>query len=990
MIVNKILSTTLFITMLVGSVFSQEAISSKDEKKMLEKAEFYYEDEESKNIPKALSIFEKLSANKPNDPYYKLMKGICFTYFKNKRDDALKTLLEIKEQNLEFNEVNFYLGKAYAVNKRFDEAIESYQTYLGFEDVPEEQKALARQNIIYCQNAKEYVKDSVAVEIVSIGYPINTEFSEYVPVITPDETMMIYTYSGDRSKGGLLDPSGKPDADGSYYEDIMVSYKLRDDWLEPESIGENINTNGHDASIALSVDGQTLFIYKQDKKDHGDIYVSTLNADVWGKPEKLKGEVNTDDYWEGSATLTANGKTLYFASDREGGFGGRDLYSATMQPNGSWGEIMNLGSTINTRFDDDAPFIHPDGKTMYFSSKGHNSMGGYDIFYTYLANEGWDAPENVGYPVNSIDDDRFYVLSADAKTGYYSTSGRSENGMHDIYSVAPGHFGKRPILALVVGVTKADGEPVDADITVSNDKTGEIEGKYKSNSASGKYMLALTPGNKYKIAIEVEGYETKIDYIDIESLATYVQVEHDFNVYSKDNVEGVSVSDDLDPLQGKIDTQIEKYKKESTKEGYEAMIFEKILNERGEEKVGGVEYFVGADCVDSSKVDEELLSKINMVKYPDGSSKSILGPYSTLLASEVAKEKLKSQSEECENVEVSVNDNGVEKTFKQYYASEYTKTEFVESTIHDKLTGNDTIVDHDPNDENNAVDLIENSEVDLTSDGLDNASDKTITGLNFKVEIAAVNDTNDFNLQYLEKYGKITAKTYPDGMTRYTFGPFKTLDDAEAFREKLVEQENKHEDSFVTVFVFGQRKVFNDLPDKQKEDLIKTTQEVKDTVEVVQGVKDTVEVVQEVKDTVEITPNPTVTKGPCETKMKDFSWFVGKDLNDKSVYDKLIAMGGGSCSEGLEFKVQIAAYRFPKNYKWNHLKQYGEPLVLDYPDGITRFTQGTFVTMKEAEVLRQKIIKSGQKDAWITPFYNGKRMLLEELIAVNFYGKSVN
>lgn len=951
----------LLITMSFGTVFSQEALSSKEEKQMLEKAEFYYEDEESKNIPKALSLFEKLSANKPNDPYYKLMKGICYTHFKNKKELALSTLIEVKNQNTTFNEVNFYLGRAYAVNNRFDEAIESYQAYLAVEDIPEDQKALARQNIIYCQNAKEYVKDSVAVEIVSIGSPINTAFSEYVPVITPDESMMIYTYSGERSKGGLLDPSGKPDADGVYYEDIMVSYKMRGDWLEPESIGENINTNGHDASIALSVDGQSLFIYKQTKKDHGDIYVSKLIAEEWTKPEKLKGEVNSDESWEGSATLTANGQTLYFSSDREGGFGGRDLYSATLQPDGSWGEIQNLGSTINTRYDDDAPFIHPDGKTMYYSSKGHNSMGGYDIFYTYLADEGWDSPENVGYPVNTIDDDRFYVLSADAKTGYYSTAGRSDNGMHDIYTVAPGHFGKRPILALVVGVTKADGEPVEADITVSNDKTGEIEAKYKSNSASGKYMLALTPGNKYKIAIEVEGYETKIDYIDIESLATYVQVEHDFNVYSKENVEGVAVADELDPLQGKIDKQIEKYKVESTKEGYEAMVYERILNEKGEEKIAGVGYFVDADCIDSSSVDADLLAKINMVKYPDGSEKKIVGPFETLLASEVAKENMKKQNESCNDVEVMVNDNGVEKTFKQYYASEYTKTDFDEPTVHDKLTGNDTIVDTETNDKDNAVDLEGNTDVDLTDEGLTDAVDKTITGLKFKVEIAAVTDTNNFNLQHLEKYGKITAKTYPDGITRYTFGPFATLQEAEKFRENLVEQEKEHEDSFVTVFVFGQRKVFDDLPDKQKQDLAGTT-----------------------------TEDNVVENQPCQTEVKDFAWFVGKDLNDKTVYNKLIELGGNSCAEGLEFKVQIAAYRFPKNYKWNHLKQYGEPLVLDYPDGITRFTQGIFVTMKEAEELRQKIIKSGQKDAWITPFYNGKRMLLEELIAVNFYGKSVN
>ena len=130
--------------------------------------------------------------------------------------------------------------------------------------------------------------------------------------------------------------------------------------------------------------------------------------------------------------------------------------------------------------------------------------------------------------------------------------------------------------------------------------------------------------------------------------------------------------------------------------------------------------------------------------------------------------------------------------------------------------------------------------------------------------------------------------------------------------------------------------------------------------------------------------------GPCESEVKDFAWFIGKDLNDKAVYAKLISLGGNSCAEGLEFKVQIGAYRFPKNYKWKHLKQYGEPLVLDYPDGITRFTQGSYNTLATAEELRQKIIKSGQKDAWITPFYNGKRILLEDLFKVNFYGKSIN
>ena len=944
MVIKRYTTTLLLIILFVRPAFSQDKLSGKEEKQMLEKAEFYYDDEDGKNIPKALGLFEKLLASKPTDPYYKLMVGICYSYFKDKKEEALKTLLDVKSNNPEFNEVNFYLGRAYAVNNRFDEAIETYQAYIAAEDVSDDQKALARQNIIYCENAKIFLKDSVSVEIKNIGSPINTEFSEYVPVITPDESMLIYTYRGNRSKGGLLSPTGKPDPDGQYYEDIMVSYKLGDNWLEPEGIGDNINTIGHDASIAISVDGQTLFIYKQNKKDHGDIYMSKLQGEDWSKPERLKGEVNTEA-WEGSATLTSDGKTLYFASDREGGFGGRDLYSATLQPDGSWGEIKNLGPVINTRFDDDAPFIHPDRKTMYFSSKGHNSMGGYDIFYTYLSDEGWDEPENVGYPVNTIDDDRYYVLSADAKTGYYSTAGRSENGTHDIYTVSPGHFGKRPILALIVGVTQADGKPVEADITVSNEKTGEVETKIKSNSTTGKYMLALTPGNKYKIAIEVEGYQTKIDYIDIESLETYVEVEHDFNVYSKDNVEGIAVSDELDPLQGKIDKQINKYRQERTPEGFEKMIHTKIINERGEEKMAGVQYFLDAECVDTTNLSEGVQAKINTISYPDGTTKKIIGPFETLLESEVMKENLVSKDSACSDLEVKVDDNGVEKTFKQFYMKDYVAAGYKpDVNIHDQLTGVDTVPVIDTSNTETAIDLEKVKGVDLTQNNLHDAASKTITGLTFKVEIGAVKDTNDFKLQYLEKYGKITAKTYPDGITRYTFGPFNTLVEAENFRLMLEEKEKSEKDAFVTVFVFGQRK---------------TMEEYK--------------------------------KGPCENnQFIDFSWFVGKDLNDKTVYDKLIATGGNSCASGLEFRVQIAAYRHPENYKWDHLKQYGKPVVLDYPDGITRFTQGSYNTLSEAEVLRQKIIKSGQTDAWITPFYNGKRMLLEELIAVNFYGKSVN
>ncbi|MCO6500147.1 MAG: PD40 domain-containing protein [Vicingus serpentipes] len=933
MVLFRYFSTFVLTIFFTGFVFSQEKLSAKDEKQMLEKAEFYYEDESSRNILKALKLFEKLSENNPDDPYYKLMIGICDTYFQNKKNEAINKLLDVKESNPDFNEVNFYLGRAYAVNHQFDEGIEYYQEYLSEEGLTDEQKSITRQNIIYCQNAKQYIKDSLAVNIRNIGTPINTEYSEYVPVITPDESMLIYTYRGKRSKGGLLDAAGKPDSDGHYYEDIMISYKLGDDWLEPESIDDNINTVGHDASIALSVDGQQLFIYKQDKKNNGDIYISNLNGENWTKPEPLQGGVNTEA-WEGSASLSSNGETLYFASDRAGGFGGRDLYSAILQPDNSWGDIKNLGPTINTKFDDDAPFIHPDRKTMYFSSKGHNSMGGYDIFYTYLSDEGWDEPKNIGYPINTIDDDRYYVLSADAKTGYYSSAGRSEKGTHDIYMVGPGHFGKRPVLALVIGVVKADDKPLDADITVTNNETGEVEGKFKSNSTSGKYMLALTPGNKYKIAIEVEGYQTRIDYLDVESLESYVQVEHDFNLHSKENIVGEEPLGEIDPLQGKIDKQIEQYRYENTKKGYEEKVYNEILKEEGGKEEEAIGYFVELNTENVKEID--ITDQPHQTRtYPDGTKKEVLGPFKTLLAAEVARQQIIKKDPALAASEVKVDNKGKEETIKEYYAERYTKKDFDGDTdIHEHLTKDKS------KEESLKTKLIDES----GDDALTDAKDKLITGLKFKVEIGAVEEGEEFKLGYLEKYGKITAKTYPDGKTRYTFGPFETLVEAENFRKNLLEKEKASEDAFVTVFVFGQRKTITEYE-----------------------------------------------KGPCENDgFVDFSWFIGKDLNDKKVYNQLIKIGGNSCAEGLEFKVQIAAYRHPENYVWNHLKEYGEPLVLNYPDEITRFTQGSYHTLAEAEVLRQKIIKSGQKDAWITPFYKGKRMLLEDLFKVNFYGKSIN
>ena len=505
-----------------------ETLSKKEAKQLLEIAE--QEFEENKFLD-ALDKFTQLYNYKPSDVYYKLMMGICLTYDPNQKDRAIEIIEQVKITNPEYNLVNFYLGKAYAVNYEFDKAIDFFNMYINAAQSDEAvQVRLANQMMVNARNAKEILADTIKSNIVeNIKYPINSQYSEYVPVISADESVMIFTYRGIKSKGAVEIPQSM--SSEPYFEDVYISYKERGEWTEPVSIGDNINTKGHDAAIGLSVDGQTLFIYKSENNNMGDIYVSQLEGKNWSKPAPLKGDVNKKNSWEGSASLSANGKILYFSSDREGGFGGRDLYKAELLPDGSWGNVINLGTTINTIYNDDAPFIHPDGKTLFFSSEGHTSIGGYDIFSTVVDEFGiFTQPENLGYPINTVEDNRYFVLAADGKTGYYSGGGTESIGEQDIFKIITGKI-EKPVLALLKGKVYFNDVPTGSVMHLYKQIEGELEGSFKSNIETGKYVMALSPGI-YEIEVELESGEIVRDSIRLNEIIEYVEIYKDFRIYS--------------------------------------------------------------------------------------------------------------------------------------------------------------------------------------------------------------------------------------------------------------------------------------------------------------------------------------------------------------------------------------------------------------------------------------------------------------------------
>ena len=354
----------------------------------------------------------------------------------------------------------------------------------------------------------------------SAGDSINTPFPEYSPVLSADEKTLIFTSRRPGSTGG------DKTIEDQFYEDIYISYRKPDStWTMPVSISPNINTITHEASVGLTADAQTLLIYKD--INGGDIYSSSLDGEQWTTPQPLGSNVNTSS-WETSACLTPDGNTLYFVSNRKGGLGGRDIWKCVKLPNGKWSLAVNLGAPINTPYDEESPFIHPSGNLLFFSSKGHNTIGGFDIFFSNLGDKGWEEPLNIGYPINTTEDDIFYVTSPDGRRGYYSSAARAEGyGEKDIYMISIPTRKEEP-LVLIRGYIKAKiGEelPANLEIVATNNESGTIVGTYRPLMRDGSFTIIIPPGSNYTLSYQNDGKEFYSESIEVPAGAAYQEID---------------------------------------------------------------------------------------------------------------------------------------------------------------------------------------------------------------------------------------------------------------------------------------------------------------------------------------------------------------------------------------------------------------------------------------------------------------------------------
>lgn len=540
---KKIIRINIFLLLLCFFAGSQLLIAQKlstkgwrkSEIDSLEHANLFFEDahnhDDAKFYHLALPIYLGLLKNHPNEIYLKYTVGVCGLYRGDTHKKSYEFLKEVYEKNKKIPEIELDLAKACHLNYKFDESIQFANLFQSKnKNVKPKKKHEIEKLIAYCNNAKILVANPLPAKIEPIVGAVNTEASEYVPVVSSDESFMIFTLVGDQCMGGRQNAYNESDPYGIFYEDVFYSRFENGEWQIPKSMGSNINTVSHDAAVAMSGDGQVLFTYKDDGTNGGDLFISYLQGTEWSIPERIRGDVNSTA-WEGSCSMSADRKLLYYSSDRAGGFGGRDLYVAFLQPDGTYSNSRNLGKVINTEDNEDAPFIHPDGRTLIYSSEGMNSMGSYDIFKSVLSlvDSAWSKPENLGYPINSPDDERYYILSADGKHGYYASGKEEGKGLEDIYLVTPGLTGMQTFVAMVKGRVTENGKPVEADIIIEVRGKNKVFGNFKSNSETGKYLIDLPSGEDYKIIFKYKNYPFRELPIDVTKHNSFFEIDYDLD-----------------------------------------------------------------------------------------------------------------------------------------------------------------------------------------------------------------------------------------------------------------------------------------------------------------------------------------------------------------------------------------------------------------------------------------------------------------------------
>jgi outer membrane protein OmpA-like peptidoglycan-associated protein/tetratricopeptide (TPR) repeat protein len=516
--IKIVLSLLLFLPLFSFSQYTEEQLNQ-----LLEKSsESELVTESSQMIQEgyyyqAGLLTDKLLRINPTSPNYNYRRA--FIYMEMSRDFAKAIpLLEIAVQQTDKNwdafsaneksapiDAFYHLGRAYHMDLQLDKATANFNKFLELTNPKSELVYFAKLSLEQIEIAKKIVATPKRVRLQNIGSSVNTTKPEYSPVISLDGSALYFTsrreWENKQSNAGI-DPRSN-----LHPEDIYVSYKDIDGaWMEPVRM-EFCDSLQYEATVALSSDERRVYVY-QDTKGNGDIFYSDFSTSKFQEVNHLReGKINSSS-WETHCTVTPDGQQMYFVSDRPEGFGSRDIYRVVKLPDGTWSEPQNLGPKINGPLDEESPFIAVDNKTLYFSSNGNKSMGGFDVFVSVRdENNNWSDPINLGYPLNSAGDDLFYTTTVDGYIGYLTSSRKDGFGEKDIYEIQNDYMGMKNLAVLKGQIHTYDGKPLPEDIYVTLRclNCGDpLERKILPRMRDGVFLSSLDPCREYEMIFSYE------------------------------------------------------------------------------------------------------------------------------------------------------------------------------------------------------------------------------------------------------------------------------------------------------------------------------------------------------------------------------------------------------------------------------------------------------------------------------------------------------
>ncbi len=456
----------------------------------------------NQNYVMALPMYKELVKREPDDLQFNYRLGLCYMYTHFDKTASIPYFEKATKNPKCAPDTWMWLGKAFHLANKFPDAIKAYSKYKEVAGKNKEEADKADHYIDQCGNAQALMKHPIKITFTNAGPEVNTEFPDYYPWITSDEQTLFFT---SRRKGGH---ATQVESDGYFSSDAFTCKVLDGKWDKAQNLGNMVNTALDEQIVGINPDGSELIVYIDHISEIEDLYSSHKKGTGYSKIEKLSENVNNTKEYSGSIFSTEDGPILYFVRQDKNSIGETDIYTAKMLPTGQWGLPVNIGNKINTKYREDFPWLSADGKTLYFSSEGHSSMGGFDLFKCIWdeIDKEWSSPINLGYPLNTSDDERQISILPDNRAGYTSALRPGGFGDLDIYRVKfeenEQHYSV--YRGKVMRSDSTNKSDLDINISAVNKKTND-EITFVPNKTSGRYIMALLPGT-YKLTISAGGY----------------------------------------------------------------------------------------------------------------------------------------------------------------------------------------------------------------------------------------------------------------------------------------------------------------------------------------------------------------------------------------------------------------------------------------------------------------------------------------------------